>query len=211
MKKNQQIISLVQQAQLKRLEAEDICYSQEIVDVEIAQLKRLFSFRVPIENRLHGLINSLSTYGFLGGIFVNESNLGVIDGWHRLELWEQMGNTTIPCYFLCCSEHQQKELHLSLNQQSADFDLSKFGLAFEKFDLKDFGFTEAELNDCRGMMENVERDSEDSLESAPQRIKRPVIPVTQITISRIDNLKKVLKMTSRNDVLTYLLDAHENN
>lgn len=142
-----QVIDQIQQAQLVKLAQEKITYNKSLVEVEIAKLIRpSYSTRIIIDNRLSVLQDNLTQFGFLGGIFVHKQNHHVIDGWHRVEIWEQMGHTTIPCYLIQSNNHQERQLHLRLNHQVAAFDLSSFDLSFPDFNLLNYGFSADELN-----------------------------------------------------------------
>jgi hypothetical protein len=61
-----------------------INFEKELIDIKLEQLKcPPYHSRIPIENRLKSLMDSLETYGFLGGIFVSSRNYNIIDGWYR--------------------------------------------------------------------------------------------------------------------------------
>jgi len=125
-----------------------IKFDKTVVDMEIAKLRRgAYHSRVPIDAKLQTLLDSLQTYGFGGAIFASLRSHNVIDGWHRCEIWAEMGNTHIPCFLVDCTLEQEMRLHLRLNTQAATFDLSQdFGLTFPGLDLiKDYGFTAADL------------------------------------------------------------------
>lgn len=136
--------------QHRNLGSENIQYNKNLVEVAISQLKRpTYSSRKPIENQINVLVSSLSQYGFLGGIFVEAERYYVIDGWHRSQIWHQLENINVPCYLVSCTSKQERVLHLSLNNQCATFNPVEFGCEFEGLDLRDFGFSEAELQvDC---------------------------------------------------------------
>lgn len=144
---NLQTIFEGQIQQHRNLESEKIRYNKNLVEVEISQLRRpTYSSRKPIENQINVLDSSLSQYGFLGGVFVEADCYQVIDGWHRSRIWQQLGNITIPCYLVSCLSKQERVLHLFLNNQCATFSPVDFGCEFEELDLKDFGFSEADLH-----------------------------------------------------------------
>lgn len=140
----QQTISLIQQAQAK--EAEELDYESKLTHVKIADLARpKFHTRKLVESQLKVIIDSLIEYDFLGGIYVNVENNEVIDGWHRSQLWQQMGNETIPVHYLRFqSAKQEREVHLRLNSILAVFQPEDFGIHFANINTLDFGFAETE-------------------------------------------------------------------
>lgn len=134
------LIKLVNEQQLDQLATEDVNFTGELVDVEIDTLKRPdYSNRVQIPNLLKIVIQSLSQYDFLGGIFVGENSRNVIDGVHRAQIWKAMGHTTIPCYLISCNPEQEKGLHLKLNTQASSFNPEDFGVHFSDLQAEDFG------------------------------------------------------------------------
>lgn len=141
-----QVITAIQQSQLKKLQLEKISYNKVVTEVNIDRLIRPnYSSRVIVDNRLSVLCDNLTQFGFLGGIFVQAQNFHVIDGWHRVEIWRALGNRTIPCYEIICNPRQERQLHLRLNQSVAAFDITDFELNFQGFDLLEYGFTKDEL------------------------------------------------------------------
>jgi len=141
MKSNKATLLNENLAQLELLEFEDILHARTLVDVNIADLIRPnYSSRQLVENQINALKTTLNRFGFLGGIFVEANRYHVIDGWYRVQEWKRMGFITIPCYLLTCTPEQERALHLGLNQQTATFDPSNFGIEFKDFDLKtDYG------------------------------------------------------------------------
>ena len=121
--------------------------TEDLSQVAISSLIRpSFHQRQIISNRYLALQISLKEHGFVGGIFVSESTNHVIDGWQRVTAWECLDNKTIPCFYVKCTERQERELHLRLNTQAAQFDLGELGLSFSGLNLaKDFGFSETDL------------------------------------------------------------------
>jgi len=201
-------LPFVTAAQIKQLECEKIKF--ELVNLKPHRLKRpSYSSRIPIDNKMQALANSLYSNGLIGGLFIKADNFEVIDGWQRLELCKSMGYDLISCYLIDCSHEKAKQLHLSFNQQSADFDLSKFGLEFNEVNLEDFGFTEIELNDCKAIMNGIQNEYEIDENESPIRIKRPAIPTTLETVEKIDAIKYAQRLSTRNDAITFLLEYYE--
>lgn len=192
------------------LEVEEL-ESLQSSDLEIETLKRpVYSCRVPIDNKLQVLSNSLTANGFIGKILVSKNTFSVIDGWQRLELWKALGHKEISAYLIECSIERELQLHLSFNQQASEFDLSKFGLTFKQIELSDFGFSEIEMQNCREEMRNIEKDLNDSFDyPRPERIKKPQIYSTVSTILKITKIKEKKKLKTQNEVVNFLIDFYE--
>lgn len=122
-------------------------FNRTIVELDINKLAPTsYHQRVLIDSRLKCLKDSLEDYGFLGAIFISARNSNIIDGFYRKEIWAALGNETIPCFKVDCTEEQEKLLYLKLNMQVATFDFTDFGLTFPGLNLvEDYGFTAADL------------------------------------------------------------------
>lgn len=145
---NQHIISLIKQAQQRQANVLELDYDNCLTELDIAALEKpSFNTRKLVESQVSLLADSLAAYGFLGGIYVNQDTKEVIDGWHRLELWRQLGHTTIPAFLLGFGNvTQPREAHLRLNQVMAVFAPEEFGLEFDNINLLEFGFAESTLS-----------------------------------------------------------------
>lgn len=195
----------------KLLECEEILV-EEPIDIELSKLVRpLYHTRVPIENKVQVLANSLLSNELIGAILVSKDSLHVIDGWQRVELFKALGKTTIPCYQITTSSLEKEiELHLAINQQAAQFDLSEFGVEFSTIKLEDYGFSEIELNDCRATMNSVIKDlSADNQHPKVQRYKRTQINSTIETMEKINEIKSELKCKTNNQVIEHLINFYE--
>ncbi|MEM9995405.1 MAG: ParB N-terminal domain-containing protein [Acinetobacter pittii] len=128
------------------IEGLQLSCDEHLVEVNIPDLKKpSYNHRIIVDSRLQQLTDSLERYGFIGGIFIHAESFNVIDGWHRCEQWQLLGQSTIPCYKIYCTLQVERDLHLRLNQQAATFDLQELGLDFEGVNLLDYGFTEEDL------------------------------------------------------------------
>lgn len=199
-----QIISLAQKAQRKRLELEEILYVKELEEVKISDLKKpSYHQRVVIDSRLKQLVCSLKDYGFLGGVFIHDKTLNVIDGWYRAEIWRELGHQTIPCYRIDCTNFQQVELHLKLNQQAAIFNPADFGLEFHGLDLiEDYGFSEADL----AVVPSLPQQKEKSAKDDPDGYTKLSTLVRLSTMQKLKALKESANLATIGDVVEALIE-----
>mgnify|MGYP003639871468 CR=1 FL=1 len=89
------------------------------------------------------LRDSLNRFGFVDPVLVNinkdRKNI-IIGGHQRKSVWEEMGNTTIPCIELDLTLDQEKELNVRLNKSGGDFDMEMLEEHFDTDLLVDWGF-----------------------------------------------------------------------
>lgn len=204
-----QSLKLIEEVQKELLDVEELIHPREIEDVDIKKLIRpSYSSRVVIPNLLKTLVKSLYENNFVGGIFISK-DLNVIDGWHRVEIWEAMGNETIPCHILDIPKPLERKLHLSLNRPISEFNLEDFGISshFNDLDLvRDFGFTKADLLD-----EEIETEivSDEAEKLNPNSRLTASIPVEYH--AKLDEIKKELELKNKSLVLIKLIDFYEDN
>jgi hypothetical protein len=178
------------------------------IEIEISKLNRpSYHSRAMIKEKYLSIQKSLQQHGFLGGIFVCEDNLNVIDGWHRLLIWDSLENEKIPCYLVTCSEHQERELHIRLNTQAAAFDLTQFGLTMPEIDLvKDFGFSEADLKAANAPLIKDEKPRQ---AKASTDLKKITAQLKTSIYDRLNRIKEELKYENWPDVLEVLIQVYE--
>lgn len=198
----QQKIESAQKAQIQSLE---ITYVETLVYYDISDLKKpTYNQRVLVDCRSEALTKSLKAHGFLGGVFINADNLNVIDGWHRCEQWQALGNTSIPCYLVRCTYQKEIELHLYLNQQAALFNLKDFGLEFGHLNLLDYGFSEADLS-----FKPINTQSQRPVkEKAPQPdgMTKLMAVVQMTTMDKLRSIKADQKHVTLGDTIEYILN-----
>ncbi|MEI7510617.1 MAG: site-specific DNA-methyltransferase [Candidatus Peregrinibacteria bacterium] len=87
------------------------------------------------------LKKSLEKFGFVDPIVVNSKDgLNIIIGGHqRVKVWEEMGNKTVPVFFVELSEEDEKELNIRLNANGGEFDLVLLQEFFDEKVLGDWG------------------------------------------------------------------------
>ncbi|WP_293302494.1 hypothetical protein [Pedobacter sp. UBA4863] len=183
------------------------------VEIELIKLKRpVYHTRVPIENKVQVLSNSLYSNNFIGSILVAKNTLVVIDGWQRVELQKAFGHQTISCYLIECSFEKEIELHLAINQQASVFDLQEFGVEFQTVRLEDFGFSEIELNDCRATMDRISEEVKQEVFYHPaKKFRKCQINTNPETIEKISFIKSQMRFKTNNQVLQHLITFYENN
>jgi hypothetical protein len=200
-----QTIGLIQQAQQRQLEVEEIYFVNKLEELPISDLRKPFyNKRVIVESRLKQLIYSLEDFGFLGGIYVHNNSLNVIEGWHRCELWQALGHKTIPCYKIDCNSTQEVELHLKLNQQTAVFNLTEFGLEFEGLNLiEDFGFSEADLLPTLNHHQSAKTTA---LRNDPEGYTKLSTLVKYSTLEKLKEVQSDRKLPTIGDVVETLIE-----
>jgi hypothetical protein len=207
---NNQTLSLLQQFQRENPEVEELIHPDKTKDVEISKLIRpSYSNREVIPSLFKILVKSLYEHGFVGGVITNR-NLHVIDGWHRVEIWQTLGNTTIPCFILDVDPNVELKLHLSLNRQVSQFNLKDFGFEddFSGIDLvKDFGFTKADLIHNGAPKEEEEYSEE--IESIDPNAKL-VTSIPKVYHKKLENIKLKLGAPNKSQTLILLIDHYEN-
>lgn len=196
------------QAQLDLLEFEDILYDKTLVAVNIVDLIRPnYSSRQLVDNQIKALVRTLRQFGFLGGIFVEATRFHVIDGWYRVQEWKKMGWTTIPCFLLTCSQEQERALHLGLNQQSATFNPSKFGIEFKDFDLKeDFGIDESDLAFLNKATQSKFSDAQKAAKKGFTKLST-LMPIQ--AYDRLKSIRKDMKAPTMADVVINLIKFYD--
>lgn len=182
------------------------------VEIELSKLTRpVYHTRVPIENKVQALSNSLYSNNVIGAILVAKNKLTVIDGWQRVELQKAFGHQTISCYLIDCSLQKEIELHIAINQQAAVFDLQEFGIEFQNIQLEDFGFSETELNDCRATMDRISEEIKQEISyTLPQKFRKCQINTNPETIEKISFIKSQMKFKTNNQVIEHLITFYEN-
>lgn len=209
--KNQQVVEATEaETQAFKVVLNDLKFqcTEMPIEVDIAKLVRPpYHQRERIKEKYISVEKSIRLYGFLGGIFICEGNYHVIDGWHRRLMWDNLGNKTIPCYFVTCTEQQERELHIRLNTQAAAFDLSKFGLTMPDVDLvKEFGFTQADLK--AGNLSSTVDERPRISKAATDFMKVSALLKTSV-YDRLNAIKEKLTYENWPDVFEALIEAFE--
>jgi len=92
--------------------------------------------------------SSLVRFGIVDPVIVNSNKdrLNVIVGGHqRTKVWKDLGNKTIPCFYVDLPLEKEKELNIRLNKNTGAFDFDLLDEFFEKDDLLEWGFEDIEF------------------------------------------------------------------
>jgi ParB-like chromosome segregation protein Spo0J len=100
------------------------------------------------ENDYKALKDSLTRFGVVDPVIVNmypERRNIVVGGHQRLKVWQEMGNTEIPCVYVELPLDKERELNVRLNKNTGRFDMDVLANQFDIDELTDWGFSEEEL------------------------------------------------------------------
>ena len=94
------------------------------------------------------LRESLTRFGCVDPVIINQhpgrENV-VIGGHQRLRVWQDMGNTEIPCVGLDLDEDRERELNIRLNRNLGEWDWDILANDFEMDELIEWGFEERDF------------------------------------------------------------------
>lgn len=204
---SKEIINSIKQVHQELLEFEELTISDRIDQIEIINLKRPnYSRRVIIPNLLNALVRSLHEFDFVGGIVINRKNNHVIDGWHRLSIWREMGHSKIPCLIVDVNDEQEKKLFLILNRHVSQFVPSEFGFTneFASLDLiKDFGFTKSDF-----IANQPELVASNDPIMKVNRVSKLIASLPEPYYRKLEDLKKVMPAPNKSEVLIKLIDFY---
>ena len=94
------------------------------------------------------LIDSISIFGLTEPIIINAhpDRLGVIiSGHQRLKACKHLGMTEVPCLEMNLVLKEEKQLNIRMNKNGGKFDHDILGAFFNKTDLMDWGFIDADF------------------------------------------------------------------
>lgn len=122
----------------------------EIIEVPIHLLKPAdYNPRALSEQEKLDLKASLETFGMVDPIIVNknEARKNIIVGGHqRYYIWKELGNKTIPCFYVDLTLELEQELNVRLNKNLGHFRWDLLA-NFDEELLKKVGFNQYELNE----------------------------------------------------------------
>ena len=157
----------------------------KIDDVDISILKLAeYNPRKLSETQEAALKQSLTIFGFVDPIVVNNhpDRANVIVGGHqRVKVWQKMGNTTVPAFYVTLDKAQERELNVRLNKASGEWDWNILQEFFKKDELLNWGFTEDDLygrfkdkttgyDDAPGLPNTPKTKPGDQYELGPHRL-----------------------------------------
>ena len=121
-----------------------------IVDKRVAELNPAeYNPRQLTKKQYEDLKTSIEKYGFVDPIIINKNKdrKNVIIGGHqRHSIAKMLGMETVPCFEIDLPLEEEKELNIRLNKNVGDWDWDVLANNFDVIDLKDWGFTENDLN-----------------------------------------------------------------
>ena len=95
------------------------------------------------EKQHKDLTDSLKRFGIVDPVLVNvhpdRENI-IVGGHQRTRVWQELGNTTIPCVEISLTLDQEKELNIRLNKNTGQFDMDMLANHFDQEELIDWGF-----------------------------------------------------------------------
>jgi len=122
----------------------------QITDVKIKDLIQAeYNPRKLSSKQYEDIKSSLLRFGIVDPVIVNSNpdrkNI-IVGGHQRTKVWKDLGNKTIPCYFVDLPIEKEKELNIRLNKNSGEFKIDLLNDYFEKDDLLEWGFDEKEIS-----------------------------------------------------------------
>ena len=130
--------------------------NEKIENIELAT----YNPRKINANEMQKLMDSLSEFGFLDPVIVNQ-NMTLIGGHQRIKAWAKLGNKTVPCIFVDLDPMKEKALNLALNKISGEWDIYKLNKILNEINSSEIninltGFDNDELKKLIGETKDLE-------------------------------------------------------
>ena len=130
--------------------------NEKIENIELAT----YNPRKINANEMQKLMDSLSEFGFLDPVIVNQ-NMTLIGGHQRIKAWAKLGNKTVPCIFVDLDPMKEKALNLALNKISGEWDNYKLNKILNEINSSEIninltGFDNDELKKLIGETKDLE-------------------------------------------------------
>ena len=130
--------------------------NEKIENIELAT----YNPRKINANEMQKLMDSLSEFGFLDPVIVNQ-NMTLIGGHQRIKAWAKLGNKTVPCIFVDLDPMKEKALNLALNKISGEWDNYKLNKILNEINSSEIninltGFDNDELKKLMGETKDLE-------------------------------------------------------
>ena len=130
--------------------------NEKIENIELAT----YNPRKINANEMQKLMDSLSEFGFLDPVIVNQ-NMTLIGGHQRIIAWAKLGNKTVPCIFVDLDPMKEKALNLALNKISGEWDNYKLNKILNEINSSEIninltGFDNDELKKLIGETKDLE-------------------------------------------------------
>ena len=200
----------------------------KLVKVEIDKIKiDSTNPNVMNENEMTALKKTMDKFGYLAPVILDKK-YKVVDGEHRVKIYEKMGKKTIPAYVIDVDKYDQKILRQVMNKLRGEHDLLK--------DSKEFNILEKanRLDDLAGFLAKDEKDFLRMAEKTDDKLDFDNNPmqhhedtylhgnIKQIMIyfdndefekimPKIERIMEVEEVTTHTDVFYKLLEFYENN
>lgn len=150
--------------------------------------------------------DSLKKYGMVDPVIVNtfpSRKDRIVGGNHRVQLWKELGNSTIPTIEVYLDEAEEKELVVRLNKNKGSFDMELLNQYYERGHLLEMGFKEKELKPIEDEFDkkfNAITNSEAEMPIVP-KFSEQYSSVIIFADNELDYnwLKNVLKITRAKD------------
>ena len=133
---------------------------------------------VETDEEYQKLQRSISEFGYITPIIVNEKNNTVIGGHQRLNVLKALGYSEIECVFVTMNETDEKLLNIALNKIDGKWDFGELGNILKEMQDNDVdttltGFSVAEISSIIDGFDNTldDYDVEDKNSSNDDEIK----------------------------------------
>ena len=199
-----------------------------LVNIDIAEIKIDKSNpNVMSEDEMEALEKTMNRFGYLAPVILDKK-FKVVDGEHRVKIYQKMGKTTIPAYVIDVDKYDQKILRQVMNKLRGEHDILK--------DSKEFDFLAKadRLGDLAGFLAKNEKDflrmadeptKDDEFDKNPMdhhkdhylhgNIKQIMIYFDneefEKIMPKIEKIMEVEEVTTHTDVFYKLLEFYENN
>ena len=121
------------------------------------------------EHQLAALKRSLSRWGFVQPVIINERTGNIVGGHQRVTAAMELAMETVPVVRVTLDEAAEKALNIALNKVSGEWEDDKLaellaGLEKEGQDLEDLGFGAGEIDRIMAGLETIEYEAPESQE-----------------------------------------------
>jgi len=119
------------------------------------------------DTEMEKLKTSLTEFGYIEPIIVNDVNMHVVGGNQRLTALKQLGYTEVDCVYVTIKDiEKEKACNIALNKISGEWDIPKLEVVLEDIQLSDIdieltGFDELELKEFDLESSKAEEDKEE--------------------------------------------------
>jgi DNA modification methylase len=172
---------VVEEITIKKIPVKDILFDEtnpnELTDEQMGALKE-----------------TMNKFGYLVPVILNK-NMDIIDGEHRVRVYQELGKKTIPAYVIDVDNTDKKILRQLMNKLKGIHDKTKdaqeFKLIFEAGKLNEFSKLLAKpMEDFQSILEKkfdieFEREEEDEVPEAPEKPKAKLGDIYQLGRHRI--------------------------